>query len=52
MQAYDSIICGYFFIGFINFMLADKTLTDFTYLFPPNTFIKIDGIILKFFMTV
>ena len=25
IQAYDSIICGYFCIGFIDFMLAGKT---------------------------
>ena len=29
IEAYDSIMCGYFSIGFINFMLAGKTLTDF-----------------------
>ena len=29
IQAYDSIICGYFCIGFIGFMLAGKTLTFF-----------------------
>lgn len=44
-------MCEYF-CEFIDLMLLVKTLTDFTYLFPPNTFIKIDGIILKFFMTV
>ena len=38
IQAYDSIMCGYFCIGFINFMLAGKTLTDFTNLFSPNDF--------------
>ena len=27
IQAYDSIVCGYFCIGFIGFMLAGKTLT-------------------------
>ena len=26
IQAYDSIMCGYFCIGFIDFMLAGKTL--------------------------
>ena len=30
IQAYDSIMCGYFCIGFFDFMLAGKTLTDFT----------------------
>ena len=33
IHAYDSIICGYFCIEFIDFMLAGKTLTDFTNLF-------------------
>ena len=38
MQAYDSIMCGYFCIGFIDFMFVGKTLTKFTNLFPPNNF--------------
>ena len=38
IQAYDSIMCGYFCIGFIDFMLAGKTLTEFTNLFSPNNF--------------
>ena len=25
IQAYDSIMCGYFYIGFIDFMLKGKT---------------------------
>ena len=29
---------GYVCIGFIDFMLKGKTLTDFTNLFPPNKF--------------
>ena len=40
IQAYDSIMCGYFCIGFIDFMLAGKTLTEFTNLFSPNNFKK------------
>ena len=40
MQAYDSITRGYFFIGFIDFTLAGKTLTEFTNLFSPNNFKK------------
>ena len=28
VKAYDSIICGYFCIWFIDFMLAEKTLSD------------------------
>ena len=39
-QAYDSIMCGYFCIGFIEFMLPGKTLTKFTNLFSPNNFEK------------
>ena len=38
MQAYDSILCGYFCIGFIDFMFAGKILTKFTNLFSPNNF--------------
>ena len=30
IQAYNSVMCGYFCNGFIDFMLAGKTLTDFT----------------------
>ena len=36
IQAYDSIMYGYFCIGFIDFMLAGKALTEFTNLFSPN----------------
>ena len=49
IQAYDSVICGYFCIGFIDFMLKNKSLTDFTNLFLPNDFIKNDDIILNYF---
>ena len=35
IQAYDSVMCGYFCIGFIDFMLAGKNLTDYTTLFSP-----------------
>ena len=51
IQAYDSIMCGYFCIGFIDFMLARKTLTEFTNLFSPNNFKKNDDIILSHFMS-
>ena len=36
IQAYDSIMCGYICISFIGFMLAGKTLTEFTNLFSPT----------------
>ena len=38
IQAYDSIMCGYFCIGFINSMFNGKSLTDYTNLFSPNNF--------------
>ena len=37
-QTYDSIMCGYFCMGFINFMLAGKKLTDYINLFSPHNF--------------
>ena len=40
VQATNSIMCGYFCIGFIDFMLAGKTLTDYTSLFSPYDFNK------------
>ena len=33
VQANNSLMCGYFCIGFIDFMLAGKKLTDFTVFF-------------------
>ena len=36
IQAYDSIICGYFCMGSIDFMLEGKSFLDYTNLFPPN----------------
>ena len=35
IQANDSVMCGYFCIGFIDFMLAGKTMIDYTALFSP-----------------
>ena len=51
IQAYDSIMYGYFCIRCIDFMLAGKTLTEFTNLFSPNKFLKNDNLILNYFMT-
>ena len=51
IQSYDSIMCGYFCVGFIDFMLARKTLTEYTNLFSPNNFKKNDDIILHWFMS-
>ena len=49
VQANNSVMCGYFCIGFIDFMLSDKTLTDYTNLFSPYDFDKNDQIILSYF---
>ena len=49
LQAYDSIMCGYFCIAFIDFMLVGKTLLQFTNLFSPQDFKKNDKIVGKMF---
>ena len=49
VQENNSIMRGYFCIGFIDFMLADKKLTYFTNLFSPYDFKKNDNIILSYF---
>ena len=49
IQAYDSIMWGYFCIGFINFKFNGNSLTDYTRLFLPNDLKKTDDIILKYF---
>ena len=49
IQAYDSIMCGYFCIEFINYMLKGKTLLDYTNLFSPNDFKKNDRVIKRIF---
>ena len=49
MQTYDSIMCGYFCIGFIGFMLAGKKLTDYPNLFSPYDFQKNENTILSYF---
>ena len=47
IQANNSIMCGYFCIGFIDFMIAGKTLINYKSLFSPNDFEK--KIILTYF---
>ena len=51
IQVYDSIMCGYLCIGFIDFMLKGEILTEYTNLFSPNNFKKNDNIILNYFMS-
>ena len=42
IQTYNSIMCGYFCIGFIELMLKSKSLLDYTNLFSRNDFKKND----------
>ena len=50
IQAYDSKMCGYFCIGFIDFMLKGKSLLEYTNLFSPDEYKNNDKIILKCFL--
>ena len=49
IQEYDSIMCGYFCIGFIDFVLKGKSLLAYTNLFSPSDYKKNDKIISKYF---
>ena len=49
VQANNSVLCEYFCIGFIDFMLVGKKSTDFTNLFSPYDLEKNDNIILSYF---
>ena len=40
IQVYDSIICGFFCIGFIDFMFKDKSSLNYTNLFSLNEYKK------------
>ena len=48
IQAYDSIICEYLCIGFIDFMLKGKRLLENTNSFSPIDYEKNDTITLKY----
>ena len=45
----DSIMCGFYCITFIKYILAEKTLLDYINLFPPNDYKKKDKSISKYF---
>ena len=49
VQGNDSVMFRYFFIRFIDFILAGKKLTDFRKMFSPHDFEKNDCIILSYF---
>ena len=38
IQAYNLIMCGYFYIGFTDFMLKSKSFLDYTNPFSPNEY--------------
>ena len=40
MQEYNLLMCGYFCIPFIDFMLKGKSLLNYTNLFSPNEYEK------------
>ena len=48
LQATNSVMCGYFCIGFIDFMFAGKTLIEYTNMFSPYDFNKNDSIIFTY----
>ena len=47
-QANVSVMCGYFYIEFIDFMLKSESLLDYANLFSPNEYEKNNKIILKY----
>ena len=49
LQAYDSIMCGFYYTEFINYMLKGKTLLDYTNLFSPDDFLKNDRVSKRIF---
>ena len=49
IQAHNSMMCGYFCIGFIDFILTGKSLPDYTNLFFSNDYEKNEKIISKHF---
>ena len=49
MQACSPIMCGYFCIGFIDFMSKGKTLLDYTNLCSPEEYKENEEIILTHF---
>ena len=49
IQTFDPIMCGYFGIGFIDFMVNGKSLLDYTNLFSPIDYEKNHKMMLKYF---
>ena len=49
IQDNKSIMCGFYCIAFIEYIIARETLLDYTYLFFPNEYKKAEKIIHKYF---
>ena len=49
IRADDSIMCGCVYIGYTDFMLIGKSLLQYTKLFSPNYYEKINKKILRYF---
>ena len=49
VEAFDSVLVGFFCIAFTDFMLKDKSLFEYINFFSPNDYEKIDKIVLKNF---
>ena len=49
IQAYNSVMRGYFCVGFIDFMLKGKSLLEYTYLCSPNEYKRNDKTISRYF---
>ena len=47
MQDNDSVMCGFYYIAFIEYMLARKVLLNYTIFFSPNDYKKNNKITLK-----
>ena len=48
IEVCNSIMCGYFCIGFSDFLIKGRSFLDNTDLFSPNKYEKNDKIILKY----
>ena len=52
IQDNESIMCGFYYIVFTEYMLAGKTLLGYTNLFSPNDYKRNDKIIYKYFKDI
>ena len=49
IQANESVMCGFYCMAFIEYMLSRKTLLDYTNSFSPNDYRMNDKIMYKYF---